>query len=307
MERIKTTLFAALLLLSPCLSSVSFAEQQAFQKFIHKAPGKDHIYTLSQQDGRWAVSLFVVPQGKLQDHRWTRDFSKYSEALRYFYHLRKNAPPFLYKIQAQEPAPYVSTEAKGEVVWKTENQWSWDWEKDYGQWLKEHFHEGFYEDHQIRIDCADNPLAIRWIYSRVRKLPAGNQLAGSGVIFSNESMKQKWTKLPTHKDWHQDKRFLAALDYILDNSYTHTLLQDAYPIAINSDAFLGGTITVRLQDWTGHAQVISEVNQTDNTRPPIYILESTSPRNVQKLFSSSFSWSKMKKKKGRDLKIPLAR
>ncbi len=248
------------------------------------------IYSLYAEEGLWHVSLFVVEPGKLQDHLWKKSFSTKKIALNY---LKK----FLAKKKLAQPDSnsttteiFAQTEDPSEVIWQTENQWSWDWEKKFGDWVSKNFHSNFYLENNIATDCADAATAIRWIYSRIFKLPAGNHLAASGVLFTNESIKSEWQNLPTHEDWRQDKRFLAALNYILDNSYTHSVFKDGYPIAISQDAFLAGSHVIMLGEDSGHTLVVNYVNSLAKYEMPIRMLQSTVPKQVRTLFESSF-WS----------------
>ncbi len=250
-----------------------------------------NIYSLYLEAAVWNLSYFKVLPQKLQNLVWNKKFSNYENAYAY---IRKNLPEILDGTKVQSLNSNISrfavTEDPENVVWKTENQWSWEWEIKYAKWITENFNPEFYVKYNISTDCADNGFAIRWIFSRISKLPAGNRLAGTGGLFTNESMKDEWKNLPTDPDWFKDKRFLAALNYVLDNVYTHTLGRDAYPVAITQEAFLAGTIGLSLSGDSGHTIVVHRVkNSYDGTMPVMY-LSSTSPRVVRTLVEGGFFW-----------------
>lgn len=180
------------------------------------------------------------------------------------------------------------TEARG-VIWTAEHEWDWHWEQRYSEWLAT-LSTTYLKDHNVATDCADVAYAYRWIFARIHKLPAGNRLAGSNVLLTNESMRSSWRNLPTHNDWHQDRRFLAALDYLLDLTYTHSLFRDMYPIAIQPEAFLGGTVHLGLSGSSGHTQVVTKTFYNDDQRMPIFGHMSTVPRQVREMMGTEFTF-----------------
>jgi hypothetical protein len=101
--------------------------------------------------------------------------------------------------------------------------------------------EEFFYKNKVATDCADVAIAARWIFARIHKMPAAQTLAEPNVLFSNESFRNAWSDLPTHEDWTQDQLFRVALDYVLDNTYTHTLWKDSCSIHISQPTFLWHT------------------------------------------------------------------
>ncbi len=275
----------------------SFLTAQAEESVWRKAQGQGQlIYTLYSESGFWNVNLYLVNPGELQELQWHKAFSTKEKATAFLAQfLSEKELKFPHSGADYADHGYVFTEDSNEVVWKSENQWSWDWEIKYHQWLKANFHKNFYLDNNVATDCADGATAIRWIFSRIHKLPAGNRLAGSGIVFTNESMKEEWKKLPTDEDWRKDKRFIAALDYVLDNTYTHTVIKDGYPIAIDKTAFLAGTYMVSLQGESGHTLIISYVANEANGQIPIRVLSSTGGRIVRPLYEQPFMYDQPKK------------
>lgn len=283
--------------LSVVIFSLFSSVSPAVELIWHKnQKSQELIYSLYTENGYWNVSLTTVKPGKLQDLKWRKAFSSEKKARTY---LQK----FLNGAEIENPngdnyfgQNYVATEAGQQVIWKSENQWNWDWEKKYSQWLGENYTKDFYLNNNIAVDCADNATAIRWIFSRVHKLPVGNTLAGSGVVFTNESFKEEWKDLPTDEDWRKDKLFRAALEYILNNTYTHTMFRDGYPMAINKESFLAGIYMIDLQGETGHTRVVSYVSTDTKGGVPIRILQSGAPRHLQVMSEGPFGANPVKGK-----------
>ena len=175
----------------------------------------------------------------------------------------------------------------GDMIWPTENQWNWDWELKYATWVKENVDEDFFRKNRIATDCADVAISSRWIFSRMHHLPMANSLAGTDRLFSNEVVSQKFSQLPTAPDWRQDSRFLAALDYVLDNTYTHSLMADSYPVSIDPATFLPGIhhLNLYLED-SGHTMLVNDVNAATGGVSLIY---SDVPRQVRELYSDTFN------------------
>ncbi|MCO5142291.1 MAG: hypothetical protein M9962_04280 [Oligoflexia bacterium] len=167
-------------------------------------------------------------------------------------------------------------------IWRAIYSWDEDWEKKYSQWIRTEVSKNFFEKHQISTDCADVPIALRWIFSRMNGLPAGFHLKGTLRLFTHESFLPGWEWLSPNRNWWEDERFLASLDYILQNTYTHSLMHDLYPIAINRNTFDEGTVFLNLySNTTGHTELVSLVNADEPQ--PIRILASDVPRKIREL------------------------
>lgn len=186
---------------------------------------------------------------------------------------------------------------QGGSLWPTTQAWSWEWEKKYAQWLTENMNADFFAKYKIGTDCADVVYASRWIFARIYGLPAANRLAASGTMLTNQSLRPEWQKLPTAQNWHEDKRFRAALNYLLDNTYTHVLMRDSYPLAITPDNFLPGAHHLDVREVSGHAQLVHRVDLSDTALVPYLIIQSTTPRKVRTL-NESLSWGSDQAKKG---------
>lgn len=100
-------------------------------------------------------------------------------------------------------------------------------------------------------------------------------------------MNPEWETLPTAPEWYNDQRFLAAINYLLDHTFTETLWKDSYPVAINTSALLVGGYHLHLHDGTGHTQLIFKIG-THKDEVPMTTLNSTTPRAVRDLFEFVF-------------------
>lgn len=173
------------------------------------------------------------------------------------------------------------TGLKNDSLWPVTQEWSWEWELKFSQWVTTELDRNWWVRHNLATDCADVAYSARWIFARNNGLPMANRL-GNGQWFTNRSVKPEWKRLPTAPEWHNDKRFLAALNYMLDFVFTHSLWNDSYPIAINSTSLIPGTHHLGLTDTSGHTQLIYKVGlQPDQI--PVLTLNSTIPREVREL------------------------
>lgn len=184
--------------------------------------------------------------------------------------------------------PRDVSEVKGASLWKVENQWSWDWELRYAKWVEATLTKTFFQEHRIAVDCADVALSARWIFARIHKLPVANRLAGGVVMMTQETVKASWMQLPTHDDWTKDRRFLKALDYLLDSTYTHSLLEDSYPIAINAESITAGVHHLTLYGDSGHTVVLHRIARQDPNQVPVLLIFSSVPREVREVWESPF-------------------
>ena len=267
----KTLLFLAFSL----FPLFSLADEEV--RWHETSAGVVHIRTLHEEEGLWMVDHFRLDPGKLQEKVSHRSFSSEARARNRFDQLTEG-----YLSGSPRMARSVDTEVAGEVLWRSTEKWSWAWEERYAQWLST-MNGKFFLDNKIGTDCADVAYGFRWIFSRINGLPAVNRLSGSGQLFTNESMRAEWKKLPTSSDWRKDKRFLAALEYFLDNTYTHSLMKDVYPVRIDASTLLVGTIFMHLYPTgSGHAEQIYRVD--DPSQPaPIRVLASTVPQAVREI------------------------
>jgi hypothetical protein len=182
----------------------------------------------------------------------------------------------------------ANTEVTGSGLWKVTESWSWAWEQKYAQWVETEAGPDFYVRNQIKTDCADVAYSLRWIFARIYGLPAANHLSGSGVLFTQDSMKKEWLHLSTASDWRKDERFLAALEYVLELTYTHTLIRDSYPIAITPESLISGAHHLQVRTESGHTMVVYNTDLSDTSTEPVTMMFSNVPRIVRPLYVSGY-------------------
>ena len=164
-------------------------------------------------------------------------------------------------------------------VWKVgQNRWTVQEEYNYGKWIEKNVPEDFFIRHEIPVDCADVPYALRWIYARIRHLPAAATTGGNRLI---GHWSKDWARIPTNAAWDKDRRFRAALMAMLASTNTKTLPFDTYPIRITADSVTGGTVFLAVED---HSGVVSHLVLDGSTAHPVQTLEAGSPARVQKLY-----------------------
>lgn len=172
-------------------------------------------------------------------------------------------------------------------LWEIKNAWSTEWETRYAAWVHQEVDENFFVKHQISTDCSDVAYVLRWIFARINHLPAANRLMGSNQKFSTLDTRTDWMRLPTSPDWDKDQRLRAALDYLLENTYTHTLIKDSYPVAVNTSAFSAGTYHLALHASSGHTQFIFK-SKENGYGLPFMMISSTVPRAIRTLMVHFF-------------------
>ncbi|MGQ9646615.1 MAG: hypothetical protein ACUVWO_08775 [Thermodesulfobacteriota bacterium] len=183
------------------------------------------------------------------------------------------------------PTPSFSqtTEESSSQVWRVgDRRWTIEEERRYAQWVEENITEDFFIRHNIPVDCADVPYAVRWIYARIAHLPAAATTKDHKLIghWSTE-----WRRWPTHREWHQDLRFRKALLHMLTETTTRTLPMDTYPIRIIPEAVLPGTPFFVTES---HSGVVGRVVLDGSQVHPLQTWEATVPAKIQKLNRRNF-------------------
>jgi hypothetical protein len=174
----------------------------------------------------------------------------------------------------------------GDTLWTVTGSWDWNWELKFTEWVKAEIDAGWWKKHGLATDCADAILTARWVFARNNGLPAANRL-GTGAWFTHRSVKTEWETLPTAPEWFNDQKFLAALNYLMNHTFTHTLWKDSYPVAVNTSAVLPGGYYLSLHENTGHTQFIYKIGSTPDD-VPLITLNSTVPREVRDLMEFLF-------------------
>jgi hypothetical protein len=168
-------------------------------------------------------------------------------------------------------------------VWKVGDQrWTVEEEYQFGKWVDENITEDFFIRYKIPTDCADAVYAIRWIYARINHLPAA-ATTKDGRLIGHWST--NWKHLPTHSEWHQDKRFRAALLYLFSETWTGTLPRETYPIRISPDSVTPGTLLAMAKS---HVGIVGHVSLDGSQAHPLQTWESMLPVKIRKLSLRDF-------------------
>lgn len=241
------------------------------------------------EESRWITEVIVTGADGWPEVRSRQSYptQKQAEVQKQF--LMKNLPPEFFSSAVATPQT-----VKG-VIWKTTQSWSEDWERRYAHWIENEVDTEFFVRYNIATDCADVAYSLRWIFSRIHGLPAAATLGGGKALLTNETLRGNWSSLPTAEKWYQDRRFLAALNYLLDMTYTHTLWGDSFPVALTKDSLLSGSYHLSLGTTTGHTQVIHWLNSDEGV--PFLTLNSTVPRKVRSLSDSMLFGTKLQDRK----------
>ena len=164
-------------------------------------------------------------------------------------------------------------------VWKVgQRRWTIQDEYNYGKWVEKNITDDFFIRHEIPVDCADVPYAVRWIYARISHLPAA-ATTGDNHLIGHWS--EDWKHIPTDENWEKDRRFRTALMYMLNKTSTQTLPSDTYPIRIAGDSVTPGTAFLIAED---HAGIVSHIVMDGSTAHPVQTLEAGEPTRLQKLY-----------------------
>ncbi|MEE9913520.1 MAG: hypothetical protein K4571_17545 [Deltaproteobacteria bacterium] len=163
-------------------------------------------------------------------------------------------------------------------VWKVgQRRWTILEEENYSKWIEANVAEDFFVRYNIRVDCADVPYALRWIYARIAHLPA------AASPFDRPSIghwSKDWAHLPTDARWDKDRRFRAALSNLFSKASTRSLRADTYPIRITTDSVNAGTVFLAGED---HAGIIIRIVLDGSTIHPVQTLEAGSPARIQRM------------------------
>lgn len=140
------------------------------------------------------------------------------------------------------------------------DHWDESDEAAYAEWLKINGGEDYITGSGVLADCADYAMTLRWIFAFEKGLPAAQTLSGSGRLFGSWQSTTAWDQLAKDpSNWRKDERFKAALAYLFDSTYTHSLKGDLYPIQINRQYVSPGAIYLTLAGQTGHTRTITNI------------------------------------------------
>jgi hypothetical protein len=167
-------------------------------------------------------------------------------------------------------------------VWHAVNEWTMEEELRFAAWVTEYVDENFFINHRIPIDCADVSYGLRWIYSRIRRLPAA-ATGTYGEFMGHWS--DEWDHLPSRSRWDKDPRFRAALFNVLAMSTTKSIPNDTYPIQVIPSYVTPGTVFLSTEAHTG---VIGQVVRNGSTIHPLQTWEASLPVKRQKMKMRDF-------------------
>lgn len=247
-----------------------------------QGPGGELLFwTLHTESGKPYVDHFRANPGELQERVYSRSYPTPEAA---------QAALALESQGASEGplpeafAPIESPRPFFQKIWTANKAWSAEWERKYAEWIQEEVTQDFFKTNNLATDCADAAFTLRWVFARMHGLPAASTLAGSRQLFTQDRGRREWDRLPTHADWRRDQRFRAALDYLMQNTYTHTLIKDTFPVAPSRDHLRAGTIYLHLFDWdSGHTEIVYRVADNINEPEPLRVIASDVPRAVRQL------------------------
>lgn len=290
--RFAQTRFLVLAALSVGAVSTTFAQvpqeaEQPTERFWHRRlpDGARQILVLhGEPDGRAIADLFQVPVDGMQDRVWTREYASFEAAQKDLPAITANFQSTTGTLMREAGRAARTTEVAGSRLWTATQSWNADWEKRYAEWIRTSLTKDFYSRYGIATDCADVAYISRWIFARMNGLPAGNHLGGTAALFTQDSFRREWSALKPATEWHKDQRFRAAIRYLQDQTYTHTLLRDSYPVAVTLETLRPGGYHLRLHGTSGHTQVVRRIDpQADE---PLLLTQSTLPVAVRDLFET---------------------
>lgn len=140
-------------------------------------------------------------------------------------------------------------------VWSATEAWDDQWEKKYGDWVSNSFHERFFLENEwagIETDCADAVYAARVIFSFKNSLPF--------AISGSRDRRAQFANTTKDFDSIADpaERVKAFIDRINGRTWTGSLAKHTYPIETSKSAVVPGTIWLK----PGHVEIIKRVRPT---------------------------------------------
>lgn len=168
-------------------------------------------------------------------------------------------------------------------IWTSTRDWDLQAEADYAQWVSSQGPDLF-KKLGVATDCADAVIGARWIFSKLKGLPAANSLS-DGRIFSSES--SQFDSIPEGHAGDLGPRFFAALRKVIENSDTKTLLADSYPVSLARAPLSPGAFFLKPGRSMGHAELIGRLDLSGNGFP-ITFFASTVPARTRDLLVYPF-------------------
>ena len=165
------------------------------------------------------------------------------------------------------------------ALWKAENEWSDAYEKKYTEFIEKTVTPDYLKQKNITTDCADAVISLRWIFARENLLPMASLSSGGGLITNNSS---QWDSIAS-----LDERFLRAIRDINNATDSKTLFRDLYPVKLNAQNLVAGTMFVNATQTSGHAEWVARTN-FDANNSVITFYASTVPQQVREFLVYPF-------------------
>jgi hypothetical protein len=275
------------------LKTVAHGEVHVDRAEVHTRTGLHVILTFPEK-GLFKVAQFKVFTSGLQEKISEEAYGTMARA-------QKRGAELLMIAKRQEVpvgprrAEFANTSVNagvirgGHGIYPAVAEWDETWEQKYADWLRAEFKPDFFVKHNIVTDCADVAFSLRWIFSRINGLRMATTLSASNRLLTNDSRAPEWDKLPTAPEWYADRKFLAALNYIQNNTYTHSLQNDTFPVAMARPYFREGVIELHINDSSGHTLIMNYIARPgENYQIPGSMLWSTLPPAVRPLEEGLF-------------------
>ena len=177
-------------------------------------------------------------------------------------------------------------------VYRVGNQrWNDNYERMFGEFVKNEIDKDFFVEFNIETDCADAALAVRAIFARIYHLPVsfvGNHYRHTSKKYSRYRTVKNWSLRTWKEDLKADTRFKKALDDWKVGTGTVNIHADTFQLKVRSERD-----STRISSYVrpgvvilskGHTRFVSAI---DSLRwEPVTQLASTVPARVRKLSES---------------------
>lgn len=248
-----------------------------------------------KESAKWTTQVFESIDGDLEDRIFQKTSSSKANAL--FLHSEyfkkwSSANKSSESVSLISPAPQAqaSAPASAETLWPITQNWDWQWELQFSDWIKKSVDRFFFIKYNLPTDCADVIIGLRWIFSRMNGLPVANTLSGSGRLVGHMTIRKEWRDLPTADNWYEDQKFLAALSYIFKSTYTESLGRDSYPIKIDRQYLIPGAHHLEFHERGGHAMIVKDLVFVGKKSVDIIMMDSTLPVEVRRLTQKNYMY-----------------
>jgi len=174
------------------------------------------------------------------------------------------------------------------IMWNSNNSWDVSWEKKYEEWIEKTIDKDYFLKANFETDCADAVIALRIIFSRKNSLPF-LFTTSNGDQYSNLTDFPQVDNKPVDSsvEWMYDYSFRKRLQIILNSTSSKTIINDAYPVALNASSIKPGVFFIHRFENSGHVDFIHRVVQGGKIMP-IRMLSSTVPKKSRELLEYPF-------------------